>query len=164
MFPWAFHVHGRFYQQPGFHCLQFHAPGMGRGSVCGCDDGSAFVREIAENLVKGLTNGTQPFLGFNYGAGEYERVKKAIKFMSAATISFTVVCWILISIFPEFFICIFNQEPDLVAAAVRRSGCTFSAFALCLCSLRVRPALSVLERPGRPPSFPFSGRLLLWFR
>ena len=56
------------------------------------------VREIAENLVKGLTNGTQPFLGFNYGAGEYERVKKAIKFMSAATISFTVVCWILISI------------------------------------------------------------------
>lgn len=92
------------------------------------------VREIAENLVKGLTNGTQPFLGFNYGAGEYERVKKAIKFMSAATISFTVVCWILISIFPEFFIRIFNQEPDLVAAAVPSIRVYF--FGFCFMSLQ----------------------------
>ena len=38
------------------------------------------VREIAENLVKGLTGGSQPVLGYNFGAGQYDRVKKAIRF------------------------------------------------------------------------------------
>ncbi len=76
------------------------------------------VREIAENMVKGLTGGSQPVLGYNYGAGEYDRVKQAIKFVSAATISFTVVAWILISAFPEFFIQIFNRDEGLVAAAI----------------------------------------------
>ena len=76
------------------------------------------VREIAENMVKGLTGGSQPVLGYNYGAGEYDRVKQAIKFVSAATISFTVAAWILISAFPEFFIQIFNRDEGLVAAAI----------------------------------------------
>ena len=59
------------------------------------------VREIAENLVKGLTGGSQPVLGYNFGAGQYDRVKKAIRFLSVSTIAFTTFCWILISIFPE---------------------------------------------------------------
>ena len=92
------------------------------------------VREIAENLVKGLTNGTQPFLGFNYGAEEYGRVKQAIKFMSAVTISFTVLCWVLVSVFPEFFIRIFNQEPELVKAAVPSIRVYF--FRFCFMSLQ----------------------------
>ncbi len=76
------------------------------------------VREIAENMVKGLTSGSQPVLGYNYGAGEYDRVKQAIKFVSVVTISFTVVAWILVSVFPEFFIHIFNRDEELVAAAI----------------------------------------------
>ena len=38
------------------------------------------VREIAENLVKGLTGGSQPVLGYNFGAGQYDRVKKGHPF------------------------------------------------------------------------------------
>lgn len=51
------------------------------------------VREIAENLVKGLTGGSQPVLGYNFGAGQYDRVKKAIRFLSVSTIAFTTFCW-----------------------------------------------------------------------
>lgn len=76
------------------------------------------IREIVENLVKGLTGGAQPVLGFNYGAGEYDRVKQAIRFVSIGAISFTTLCWILISVFPEFFIHIFNRDETLVAAAI----------------------------------------------
>ena len=36
------------------------------------------VREIAENLVKGLTGGSQPVLGYNFGAGQYDRVKRCV--------------------------------------------------------------------------------------
>ena len=76
------------------------------------------VREIAENLVKGLTGGSQPVLGYNFGAGQYDRVKKAIRFLSVSTIAFTTFCWILISIFPETFIHIFNRDETLVQAAI----------------------------------------------
>lgn len=76
------------------------------------------IREIVENLVKGLTNGAQPVLGYNYGAKEYGRVKQAIIFISVGAISFTTFCWILLSVFPEFFIHIFNRDEMLVAAAI----------------------------------------------
>lgn len=76
------------------------------------------VREIVENIVKGLTSGSQPVLGFNYGAKEYNRVKQAIKFVSIGTISFTFICWVLISLFPVTFIHIFNRDASLVEAAI----------------------------------------------
>lgn len=76
------------------------------------------VREIGENIVKGLTSGSQPVLGYNYGAGEYGRVKQAIKFLSAVTISITVLCWGLVTLFPEFFIKIFNRDQELIQAAI----------------------------------------------
>lgn len=76
------------------------------------------VREIVENLIKGLTSGSQPVLGFNYGAKQYRRVKQAIKFVSVSAISFTFVCWVLISLFPETFIHIFNRDETLVQAAI----------------------------------------------
>ena len=32
------------------------------------------IREVVSMPVQGITNGCQPVLGYNYGAGEYERV------------------------------------------------------------------------------------------
>ena len=67
------------------------------------------VREVASLPVSGITQSAQPVLGFNYGAGEYGRVKKAIVFTAAAAIAYTVGIWSLIHGFPEFFIRIFNK-------------------------------------------------------
>lgn len=76
------------------------------------------VREIISLPVSGLTNSAQPVMGFNYGAGEYRRVKKAIVFTSAVSILYTVGAWLLVHGFPEFFIRIFNQDAELVTAGV----------------------------------------------
>lgn len=76
------------------------------------------VREVVSLPISGLTNSTQPVMGYNYGAGQYGRVKKAILFMSVVSISYTTVMWGLVHGFPEFFIRIFNHEGDLVAAGI----------------------------------------------
>ena len=68
--------------------------------------------------LSGLTQGAQPIISYNFGAGQYDRVKKAIRFLSVSTIAFTTFCWILISIFPETFIHIFNRDETLVQAAI----------------------------------------------
>ena len=76
------------------------------------------VREIISLPVQGLTNSAQPVMGFNYGAGKLKRVKKAVVFISATTIIYTTVAWSLVHGFPEFFIRIFNQDKELVAAGI----------------------------------------------
>ncbi|MDO5349478.1 MAG: MATE family efflux transporter [Lachnospiraceae bacterium] len=76
------------------------------------------VREIISLPVNGITNSAQPVMGYNYGAGEYRRVKRAIIFMSAVSIVYTTIVWSLVHGFPEFFIRIFNQDADLVAAGI----------------------------------------------
>lgn len=76
------------------------------------------VREIVSLPVQGITHSAQPVMGFNYGAREYGRVKKAILFISAVSIGYTLLAWGLVHGFPGFFIRIFNQDADLVAAGI----------------------------------------------
>lgn len=76
------------------------------------------IREVISMPVSGITNSAQPVLGFNYGAGKYKRVRSGIKFMSIVCIAYTTVAWAVLYVFPEFFIHIFNQDPELTQAAV----------------------------------------------
>jgi len=76
------------------------------------------VREVVSMPVQGITHSAQPVMGYNYGAGEYGRVRKAIWFTSISAIVYTTAVWILVHGFPEFFIRIFNQDADLVAAGI----------------------------------------------
>lgn len=76
------------------------------------------VREVISMPVNGLTNGSQPVMGFNYGAGEYGRVKQAIVFTAVVSIVYTTFMWGLVHGFPEFFIRIFNQDAQLLKAGV----------------------------------------------
>lgn len=76
------------------------------------------VREIITMPVNGLTSGAQPVMSFNYGAGEYRRVKAAIRFTSVACIIFSLAAWALLFFFPHFFIHLFNSEPELLEKGV----------------------------------------------
>lgn len=76
------------------------------------------VREVISMPVRGLTNSGQPVMGYNYGAEEYGRVKKAIIFTSVVPIIYTTAMWGVVHGFPEFFIRIFNQDPELIRAGV----------------------------------------------
>ncbi len=76
------------------------------------------VREVISMPVNGLTNSSQPVMGYNYGAGKYGRVKQAIVFISAVSIGYTTFMWGLVHGFPEFFIRIFNQDTQLLKAGI----------------------------------------------
>ncbi len=76
------------------------------------------IREIATLPVTGVTNSAQPVLGYNYGAKEYGRVKRAIVFTAAIAITYTVAIWLIVDGFPAFFIRIFNQDGELIKAGI----------------------------------------------
>ncbi|WP_291565549.1 MULTISPECIES: MATE family efflux transporter [unclassified Clostridium] len=86
------------------------------------------IREIIMMPVSGITNGSQPVLGFNYGAKEYKRVRSGIKFMSIVCILYTTLIWLILRMFPEFFIRIFNSEPELIQKGVPSMNIYFFGF------------------------------------
>ena len=76
------------------------------------------IREFLSMPISGLGNGARPVIGFNYGAHEYHRVKRGIKFISIAAVLFTTVMWLLLQSFPGFFIRIFNNDPQVSEAGI----------------------------------------------
>ena len=86
------------------------------------------IREVLTMPVSGLTNGAQPVMGFNYGAKLYARVRSGIRFTSIGCIVYTTVVWIILMPTPEFFIHIFNSEPELIADGVPALNLYFFGF------------------------------------
>lgn len=76
------------------------------------------VREIAETPVIAVTNGSSPVISYNYGAGKYDKMKKAVRFMTWLCIAYSCIIWAGISLLPELFIRIFNQDAELIRVAV----------------------------------------------
>lgn len=71
------------------------------------------VREIVNIAIVGITSGAQPVLGFNYGAGEYKRVKQAILFTSLIGFLYTTTVWAVIMLEPGIFIRMFSDSPAM---------------------------------------------------
>lgn len=76
------------------------------------------IREIAQTPVMSLDSGSSPVISYNYGSGKIDLMKKAIRFMTLACFCYTLAIWGLISVFPEFFIRIFNHDALLIEKAV----------------------------------------------
>lgn len=67
--------------------------------------------------IFGLNQGSQPIIGYNYGAEKYKRVKQAVK---SATIVATIIVsigWIITQAAPHLLISIFNRDEQLVGIA-----------------------------------------------
>lgn len=91
----------------------------GAGSVYGADIPlAAFVVimklfQIVLNIAIGIAAGAQPIVGYNYGAGKYERVKKLLKLIVGWTLAVCLVCTVLFEAIPQVFIRMFGADSEL---------------------------------------------------
>lgn len=72
------------------------------------------VREIFTMPVHGLTSGASPVMSYNYGEKAYGRVKQAIGFITLVGVVYTLAAWGLLKLIPDFFIRLFNNDPQLI--------------------------------------------------
>lgn len=68
-----------------------------------------YVFSIFYMLFEGIALGVQPIIGFNYGAGYYERVSKTLKLTMFSCILVGVLGFLLIYFFSENLVHIFNR-------------------------------------------------------
>jgi putative MATE family efflux protein len=65
--------------------------------------------------VFGINQGSQPIIGYNYGAKKYGRVKKAWKLAVIAAVLVTTTGFLVVELAAPNIIKIFNSNPDLVS-------------------------------------------------
>lgn len=74
------------------------------------------IREILSVPGSTLGSGAQPVLGYNYGAKQYERVRKAIRFTAAIAFVYMLVAWLAVIIFPKQILSIFTTDSSMIKA------------------------------------------------
>lgn len=69
--------------------------------------------------VFGLNQGMQTIISYNYGAKQYERAKKTLILSIIVSIVILSFGFLVVQVFPEVFVGIFNKDSDLMEIAVR---------------------------------------------
>ena len=78
--------------------------------------------------VHGLTNGSQPVEGYNYGARKYGRVREAIRFSVGVTLVYSALFWAAAMAFPGAFIRVFKSDPAILEAGIPALRVYFAMF------------------------------------
>ena len=72
------------------------------------------VMQMVVMPTQGITQGVQPIMSYNYGAQNYQRVRKTFKLLLKVTLTVTVCAFLVVSLIPEQLALIFNDDPELV--------------------------------------------------
>ena len=68
----------------------------------------------------GIGEGVQPLVGFNYGAGEIDRVRGIVKLAIIAAAGIFILFWVIVQLFPVLLVNLFSRgDAELGAIAVR---------------------------------------------
>ena len=68
--------------------------------------------------LQGLTQGAQPIIGYNFGAKNNGRVKKAFQLLLVAALTFSTLFWLMNLLAPQIFVRLFTTDPALTQYAM----------------------------------------------
>lgn len=89
------------------------------------------VNAIVIAVLIGISQGMQPIIGFNYGARQYDRVKKTYFLAIECELAITILAVICFQLFPEYILSIFGKEDGLyVEFSVKFMKCFLCALPL----------------------------------
>lgn len=98
-------------------------------------------------IVFGVTQGMQPILGFNYGAGNWERVKKTLYIGIWLGVGITTVGWIISELMPAKVSSLFTVDDDLIALASRAFHIYFICYPVVGCQIVIQNFFQSVGKP-----------------
>lgn len=72
------------------------------------------VMQFMSAPLSGFTQGVQPIISYNFGAGKFHRVQKAYRIMISTSFGFSLCATSLVMLFPGFFGGFFTTDPELI--------------------------------------------------
>lgn len=70
------------------------------------------ISQILNSIIIGIAAGSQPIIGFNYGAQKYDRVKKTLKYVLGISVVISTIAFALFQLIPDKLISIFGSEGE----------------------------------------------------
>lgn len=127
--------------------LNLTAGGFGDAAVAAMSIVSRVLMTVNAVMV-GLGQGYQPVAGFNWGAGNYARVKKALVSTIVAGTAFTTAAAIPGFIFSESIVSVFaGGDPEVMETGTTAMRWAFAGFPFIAVSMIANMTYQVLGRP-----------------
>ena len=76
------------------------------------------IREVIMLPASGITSGSEPVMGFNYGAGRYDRVRRCIVVTNLSALVYNLLAWGTLLLLPGLLIRVFTSDAAILAAGV----------------------------------------------
>ena len=86
------------------------------------------VREMLGLPVGGIASGSQPVIGYNYGAGKFDRVKEGIRFSALLGAGYTLISWAVVMLIPKVMIGMFTDDLTTIDVGARMLNIYFFGF------------------------------------
>ena len=71
------------------------------------------ISQILNSIIIGIAAGSQPIIGYNYGAENYNRVKKTLKYVLGISLVISIIAFALFQLIPEKLIAMFGNGGEL---------------------------------------------------
>ncbi len=97
------------------------------------------VMQFFSAPLSGFTHGVQPIISYNFGAGKFERARRAYRAMIAVCTAFSFVGTALIMIFPGFFAGLFTNSFELIELCIRKMPLFVSGMLLFGAQMGIQP-------------------------
>lgn len=75
------------------------------------------VLQLIVTPINGFTQGVQPIISYNFGAGNNERVKGTFKILLCTSTLISLTACVSSIVFPEMFVRMFNNDAELISLA-----------------------------------------------
>lgn len=77
------------------------------------------VMQFSMLPLVGLTQGAQPIVSYNYGAGSVERVSRAFRLLLISCLAYSTLLWAISMFVPQAFVYIFTADRQLIDFTIR---------------------------------------------
>lgn len=76
------------------------------------------INMLVVMFIIGLNQGSQPIVGYNYGAQKYDRVFKTLRYTALLATGMSIVGFIIGTFFPRYAVSLFTTDPELISTTV----------------------------------------------
>lgn len=98
-------------------------------------------------IVFGVTQGMQPILGFNYGAGQWDRVKRTLRIGIWLGVAITTAGWLITELAPNAVSSLFTTDTALIDIARRGFRIYFVCYPVVGCQIVIQNFFQSVGKP-----------------